>query len=270
MTEEFTSYEEPKATEGEVDLPRGYVVTKKGETYRFYRATLRELTGEEEDIIENDSLGFSRRMVRIVGNCLVSLADDKGNEITDTKTLQEAAMNFTIGDITACMFELRCLTTGSEFKQRVRCLNPNCDRGDGKPLEWTARFDIRKDFPIVACTDPDLVVREFVTKKGTRITWQFATARSRVQFETNRTKTNKSTAALLMRVMTVNGEPASEEILKKMTKSEREEIRDHMIPLEGGIDTTFDVDCKECGYHFKDILLVRGFDFFYHSATSED
>jgi hypothetical protein len=269
MTEEYTSFDQPKATEGELLLPRGYVVKKGGETYIFNQARLREITGVEEDIMNGDG-NFTSRMMRIVGNCLTSLRCEQGDEIADEKTLMHAAKQISIGDLTACMFAIYCVTHGTEFRQKVQCPNPQCGTVDGRPFTWTARFDLKRDFPPKPCDgDPGQVIRTYKTSRGTEITWKFMTGEDRLRYESNNHTNQKATAALMTRVVTVNGEPATAENLRAMAMREREEIRKHIVPQEGGIDVTFDAVCSNCGHEFQDLLAINGFDFFYPSEISE-
>jgi predicted Zn-ribbon and HTH transcriptional regulator len=127
------------------------------------------------------------------------------------------------------------------------------------------------DFPVLKCkVDPSKEVYEYTSKRGTVVTWSLMTGEARLKFESNPTTTERATAALMMRVKTVNGEPATKEVLQDLGMMDRREIRDYMVDQEGGIETTFDAECNNCGHEFKSELRMAGFDFFAPSETLED
>lgn len=267
---EYTSFEDVTPPEGEIELPRGYIVKQGGENVVFSRARLRETSGAEEDIMFSSKMSFTKKMMRVVRGCLVALIDKDGREINDEKAFESAVQTMTIGDLTACMFEIRSITRGTEFLQKVTCPNPQCSTIKNVPFSWTARFDLREDFPPQKCKgDPAHVVRTYRTSRGREITWKFMTGEDRIKFESNMKDETVMTAILMMRVLTINGEPANVTSLQKLSLVEREEIRDHMLPQEGGIETSFDATCKNCGHEFKGDLEISGFDFFYPSETQD-
>lgn len=272
MSELTTEYD-PKSPIGTFDLPAGVLVKdSQGKARLLDRIRMREITGREEDIIASEKMGFTARMISVVAGCTEALIDKDGNELDDEKKVARMARRLTIADLMACLFYARILSVGTEFKQSVVCPYHLCDAGGGKPYSWTARFNLLDDFPVLKCkVDPTNEVHEYTSsKRGTVVTWSLMTGEARMKFESNPTTNERATAALMMRVRTVNGEPATKEVLQSLGMMDRREIRDYMIEQEGGIDTTFDAECKNCGHEFKAELEMRGFNFFVPSETLED
>jgi hypothetical protein len=271
MPTERTSEDTPKTSVDEFDLPRGYVhVTGKGEKVLFNRARFKELTGAEEDVITNDKLSFTNKMVQVVRGCTVALIGENGQEVTGEKDLVKAIPKMTIGDLTVALFRIREMTVGNEYRQIVTCPNENCLTLEEKPFSWTAMFNLSEDFPLKPCSgDPHDVVREFITERGTKVTWSFMTGEARIRYENTATSKDRATAVMMMRARTINDKPATKEVLRSLSMPDRAEIREKMVADEGGIDTSFDAECKNCGHEFKG-SIVSSFDFFFPSALQED
>jgi hypothetical protein len=104
---------------GDFKLPTGYV-DKDGRV--FNRIYLREMTGIEDDIMDDDELNLSERMTRVIANCTEKLTTgDAGADgaqptaITDkavimaavSDNLDDGGLAFTIPDRMACLLFIR-------------------------------------------------------------------------------------------------------------------------------------------------------------------
>jgi len=266
-----TSYEDPKVSVEEFVLPRGLLIKRGDGDLLLNRAQFHEITGAEEDHMANEKLSFTRKMMLVVAGCIEKLHDGAGNEIVENKELVKAVGQLSIADLTACLFCIRILTVGEEYRQVVECPSIGCTTMDGKNYSWTARLNLREDFPIKPCEgDPMKTVREFTTKKGTRATWKFMTGDARLRFESNPSVNDRATSALMMRVLTIDDQPASKILLKKLSMTDRQELRDHMVKQEGGIETNFNAVCSNCGNEFETSISLGGFDFFAPLETLDD
>jgi len=251
----------------EAKLPRGYLLQDSDGVHVLGTAILREMSGLEEDIIADDKVSFTKRMHRLVGSCLTSLSDDEGHSIVDRSALIKAAPQMLMSDLLVCALRIREVTVGDELRQIVKC--PNCTTDDGQPFSWTVRLSLSDFKALPAEGDLTKAVREYTTSRGTRITWAMMTGDMELTHEKKKTSKNKATAALLIRVQTVNDEPATIENLQALSYKERVEIR-KLFDQEGGIETEFDVICRECEHEFRVLLAIGGVNFFAPSETSED
>lgn len=268
---EMTSFEFPKTPVEEFVLPRGLLVKRPDGNILLQTARFHEITGAEEDHIANDKLSFTRKMMYVVAGCIEEIRDDDGNSISTEKELLKAVGQLSIADLTAALFCIRIVTVGEEYRQVIECPSERCSTIDGRPYSWTVRLNIREDFPIKRCEgDPLQNVRTYVTKRGRKITWKFMTGDARIRFEAHPGTTDRATSALMMRVLSVDDQPASKDLLRMLSMIDRKEIRDHMVSQEGGIDTSIKAVCPNCGNTFETSIVLNGFDFFFPSETLED
>lgn len=264
-----TTIEDAKATIITFDLPRGLLVRgKDGDADVLYnKATIREMSGYEEDIIANEKMTFTHRMHALVGNCLLSLSDGGSNEITSSKILLKATDDLLMSDLLVCVFKIREVTVGSEVRQKVTC--PECTTDEGKPFIWTAILNLSEFGGIPVEGDPYEDTREFTTSRGTKIRWKMMTGAMEKNTEKTKNPSKAATLALLNRVISVNDEDASVSLLQSLFSVERQEIRD-AFDVEGGIETDFECVCRNCGSEFKTQLEIGGAGFFFRSAHSEN
>jgi hypothetical protein len=108
---------------GEYTLPCGYV-DAEGKVHR--KVILREMSGEEEDLMDDDEVSVSERHSRILAACCEKLGtvDDKkiiGSAISDTL---ERGLPITSSDRIAMLLYLRRCSVGEVYKFSRRC--PRC------------------------------------------------------------------------------------------------------------------------------------------------
>lgn len=263
-----TTIEDPKAPTLTFKLPRGVVLKKEDESLTILNeATVREMSGFEEDIIANTSMSYTERMHSLVSNCLVSLTDGNGATINSRKKIEKIPDQLLMSDLLVSVLRIREATVGSEIRQKVRC--PECTTDDGRPFTWTAILNLSDFQGLPVEGDPLIEEREFTTSRGTKVVWKLMTGEMEKRVSKVQNKSKASTMALLSRLVSVNDQPADSKVLQRMPSPERQEIR-RQFDQEGGIETDFDAVCGNCGHGFKVGLEVGGSDFFFPSETSED
>ncbi len=132
---------------GRYPLPCGYV-DHGGRLHRH--VTLRELSGEEEDLMDDDEIPVTERISRVLTACTEAIGD-----ITDKQTIGAAiadqvsqpALALTASDRIAMLIYLRRVSLGDNFKFERRCprcgfLNKHCSL-DLRKLEITVMPDDR-------------------------------------------------------------------------------------------------------------------------------
>lgn len=254
-------------------IPGGYLETRKDEdgdeTVVLYdRVMLREMTGHEEDVLANEQMTMTERLHRILGQCIVELtSSETGEKITDKKVLVKSIGKMLLSDIVVLLIRLRQVSVGDRISFQVRCPDTNC-----KTLQAKS-FDLRNLEAIPMKGDPKKRLREYKTTRDNIIQWEMVDGAREASFNAlhpkKKTKRDRATTALLMRVTTINGEPATIGNLKGLPLAERNEIR-NQFDDEGGMDTTFDVVCSGCQMDFISDMEVTGTGFFNPSEISED
>ena len=264
---ERTNELDAKTTTINFDFPRGYLLEDTEGVHVLNKAQMREMTGYEEDILADDKSSITQRMHDVVGNCLISLSDEKGHSIVDPNVLKTIPLNLLMSDIVVATFRLREVTVGSEYRQKVAC--PNCIDDDDKPNAWTAILNLSDFKSIPASGDLTKAVREFETKRGNKITWEMLSGAGELAYENMKKSKERATAVLMARIRTINGQPATKDAVKRLPMLERQEIRKE-FDVEGGIETSFDSVCKRCKQEFKTELEMGGSSFFSRLATPEE
>jgi len=264
-----TTMEDASAPTVTFTLPGGYVLNTSDGPVLLNEATVHELTGAEEDILADESLSEARKMQDLVGSCLVKLSNGGDVAIVDEKKLMNAPDRLLLSDIVAMVFRIREATAGTEYRQRVVC--PKCkEKGFREPYKWTAILNMSEFESLPMDGDPLVRSREYTTSRGKKIEWELLTGAGQMRVEVlSRGTKDEATLALMGRVRKVNGEEATVESLKRMSAVERMEIR-KQFDGEGGIETDFDCECKQCKSEFKQTIEIGGADFFFPSETSED
>jgi len=234
--------------EGSVTLPCGYV-DGDGELHDI--AHLRELTGEEEDILAAPKVAGSEKMTRILGNCLVKLGgiDNPGRKV---------ARGLTIGDRTVLLLALRSVSLGSVYPFRVKC--PSCGHGfhTGVSLD---------KLEITVMSDKKLRTHELTLPSGRRAVLKVMTGEDEADLEKKKGQFSKSdvlSLSIMARLKSLNGEEKiSVSDVKSLTFRDRKAIRNWFQKVEGGVNTDIDVDCESCSFEFQTVLDIGQSDFFF-------
>ena len=252
------------------ELPRGYLLVEGDEVHRLNRATIREMTGEEEDIIAQEEKTFTERMHELVGSCMTSLSDGGSKSITSPKTLAKVTDHLLMSDLLTSIIRVREVTMGDEIRQKIKC--PACTTLDGKPFIWTGVLSLKDFQGIPVDGDPLENIRTFTTSRGTILTWEMLTGQGELDQGKKKNKRERATLALMARVRSIGEESEPKrvkDLLRKLPYVERQEIR-KQFDQEGGIETEFECVCRNCGHEFKAELDIGGKEFFFPSETSED
>jgi hypothetical protein len=89
----------------------------------YDKVEIRELTGNEEDILFNvrSKLSYARRLVKAIENCIVKIGD-----VSDREKISQLVNKLTLGNIWYLFIRLRILTFGDAYAVEVICPNPTC------------------------------------------------------------------------------------------------------------------------------------------------
>ncbi len=265
--------EEPKVPNGWFNVPGGLLIEEEVKNddgsddtviNQYSRVELRELTGHEEDILANTKIGWLERLHRVLGRCIVAVENPKtgkriekieGDRYTN-QLLSSAPSNMLLSDNTVLLLRLREVSIGDEYIFKIRC--PKCT------ITQTRRVKL-SDFKVKETTgDPLSRTRTFEARNNVEVVWEMATGNTQLVYSTQKKKhdNDRATQALMMRVKSIGGKPATKETLKDLSMLERQRLRRQIDGSEGGIDTSFDTSCTNCGIDFETDMQVGGEDFF--------
>jgi hypothetical protein len=242
-------------------LPCGYV-DPAGRV--FNRIYLREMTGVEDDIMDDDELNVSERMSRVIANCTEQLTTDAPGgptAITDKSVIAAAVSDnlkeglpLSIPDRMAALLFIRRLSLGDAYKVDGRTC-PACS----KPLK--NKMVKLNDLKIEDCKDPTKRrVSVKLPKSGrTAILRVLSASNERKLAEKRVTLKDVKSLAILARLESLDGKPMSGnhdqdmELIKALPKLDRTMLINTFNVMEGNIETEVTTNCTSgsCGVEFK-------------------
>jgi hypothetical protein len=246
---------------GDFRLPCGYV-DPAGRV--FNRIYLREMTGVEDDIMDDDELNVSERMSRVIANCTEQLTTDAPGgptAITDKDQIfaavadnLKAGLPITIPDRMATLLFIRRLSLGDAYAIDGRKC-PSC----GKPVRnKTLKLDALK---INYCKDPTKRrVKVKLPRSGQIAVLRVLSASNERKISEKRPSLKDvKSFAILARLESLNDKPLTGdtekdlEMVKALPKADRMLLINTFNIMEGSIDTEVVTNCTAaaCGVEFK-------------------
>ena len=194
-----------------------------------------EMTGVEEDLLTN------RRLMRkgeginqVLLNCTKRLGENEEPKMKDVLDLLS-------GDRLFALVRLRQISLGDEVELELSCPNPVCGE----------RTFITLDLNDLEVT-PYGEEREFeFTLPGSHKVVKFGYLDGHKEKRLAALKEPTLTAAMMIRIVEIDGEPPSKKALNEMTMGGRSALRKEMLRVDGGIDTQVDVPCDACGARIR-------------------
>ena len=192
---------------------------------------LREMTGAEEELLTNQRLIRTGDAVnQVLRNCTVRLGDNEEPSIEDVLGLLS-------GDRLFILVKLRQVSLGDEVELELSCASPAC--GAVSPVV----IDI-DDLE----TTPYGKEREFTFElPGSARTVRFGYLDGHKEKRLAALKEPSISSAMLIRIIDVDGAAPSKKLMNEMSLRDRSALRQEMVRVDAGIDTTVEVDCESCG-----------------------
>jgi hypothetical protein len=264
--------EEPYRTDdartslGELLLVGGFIdIGGNGEQTLLNRVVLREMSGHEEDMLTNSKIDLSRRFQNILAECMERIGDGKGKWITDKSKMHGIVDGLTIGDRSQMLLHLRIISVypdGETYTFRVNC--GNCGN------------EIRHTVDLSKCKQehmPNAMMRVYdetlPSLKTVRCRVMLG-RHERIVDEAQQVGQNILSAAIMARVLEINGKPATMASIKDLSTKDRSFLRQKFDDIEGGIETTTMIRCGNCGSRFEGEIDISQRDFFFPSGKSKN
>ncbi len=192
---------------------------------------LREMTGAEEELLTNQRLIRTGDAVnQVIRNCMVRLGDNEEPSLEDVLGLLS-------GDRLFILVKLRQVSLGDEVELELSCTSPAC--GTVSPVV----IDIE-----TLETTPYGKEREFSFQlPGSERTVRYGYLDGHREKRLAALKEPSISSAMLMRLIDVDGTAPSKKLMNEMSLRDRSALRQEMVRVDAGIDTTVEVDCEVCG-----------------------
>ncbi|MHB9038483.1 MAG: T4 family baseplate hub assembly chaperone [Armatimonadota bacterium] len=192
---------------------------------------LREMTGAEEELLTNQKLIRSGDAVnQVLANCILRIGE------SDDVTVKHV-LDMLSGDRLYVLVKLRQISLGDEVELELGCPNAACRAKN--------RVTINVD-DLAVTPYPD--EREFVfvlPSSGAKV--QFCYLDGHKEKRLAQMQEPSISAAMLIRILDIDGNPPSKKALAEMSMRDRSALRAEMLRVDAGIDTTIECDCDSCG-----------------------
>ncbi len=243
------------------ELPCGYI-DAEGALHKDF--VLSELTGIDEDTLANETYLRQGTVIDLIlANTLERLGPienpmgDNGYR-KNREAMQEAVRSLKVGDRYFLLLKLRQKSLGDLFEAQVTCPNckatSNCGLHLGSLEVKTMNEGVKREFEGRTATD---------TFKFKILTGAHEDTLKRIRKEK---KAEMITSLLFVKLTELNGKKPTLKDLKLISSKRRNQMRDEMLRVEGGVETEVDADCKECGSVWKMELPIAQRTFFFPSG----
>jgi hypothetical protein len=242
--------EQPKSTQSFLELPCGYI---DDEDVLHREIEISELTGEEEDMLASRTVPANKKMSILIGRCVTRIGD-----ITDKGKIAMIANKLTVGDRTFLIFALRRLTLGELYPFRVGC--PQCNKEGMYQVQMS-------DLEVREMPTPEKRVYEHELPSGKAVRFRIMIGSDEERVSKMRSMDDKVSAAMLMRLELLDGKPPTLQEIKRLTMRDRDDLRCAFEDVDGGVDTTLEMTCSNCGAEFESDVDAGQAGFFFPSMT---
>ena len=194
-----------------------------------------EMTGVEEDLLTNRRLMKRGEGInQVLLNCTKRLGENDEPKMRDVLDLLS-------GDRLFALVRLRQISLGDEVDLELTCPNPGCGDATGVTLDLN-------DLEVTPYGEG----REFeITLPGSGKAVKFAYLDGHKEKRLAALKEPTLTAAMMIRIVEIDGQPPSKKALDEMSMGDRSALRKEMLRVDGGIDTQVDVPCDACGARIR-------------------
>jgi len=194
-----------------------------------------EMTGVEEDLLTSQRLIKTGEAVnQVLANCIKRIGDNDAPGMKDI-------LDMLSGDRLFALVRLRQVSLGDEVDLELACPNMAC----GARSYLTVSLDGLEVTPY-----PE--EREFdFTLPGSGKVVRFGYLDGHKEKRLAALKQPSLTAAMMIRILSIDGQPPSKKHLNEMSMRDRSALREEMTRVDGGIDTAVDVSCDSCGARIR-------------------
>ena len=196
---------------------------------------LREMTGAEEELLTNQRLIRTGDAVnQVLRNCIVRLGDNDEPAVKDVLDLLS-------GDRLFILVKLRQISLGNEVELELTCANPAC----------RATNLVTIDIEELEST-PYVEDREFdFTLPGSDRKVRFGYLDGHKEKRLAALKEPSISSAMLIRLIDIDGAAPSKKLMNDMSLRDRSALRQEMLRVDAGVDTTVETECETCGTRIR-------------------
>lgn len=254
MSAEVKAVETPKTAVDGFELPSGYL-DEQGNVHKSVH--LREITGEEEDILASKKLAVHKRLQRVLERCITQI-----DGVEDAKK-NDAIKNLPLMDRYALLIRLRTISLGNDYTFETECTNESCQ----KVLRQFVELD---SIVVHGMREPKTrVFSETLPKTGQAARWSVMTGTGEDKLSGLEQHKDSLSLMILARLQELGGEIPNLGMIKALPMADRDYLRGRFMEEEGSMDDEVDVECSHCGNEFKTEIEIGQAGFFFPAGTSK-
>ncbi len=196
---------------------------------------LREMTGAEEELLTNQRLIRTGDAVnQVLKNCIVRLDENEEPSIKDVLDLLS-------GDRLFILVKLRQISLGDEVELELVCPNTACRAANVVTVNM-------EDLEITPYGED----REFsFVLPGSKRKVRFGYLDGHKEKRLAALKEPSISSAMLIRLIDIDGSAPSKKLMNEMSLRDRSALRQEMLRVDGGVDTTVETECEVCGTRIR-------------------
>jgi hypothetical protein len=249
--------ETPKSTLGIFELPCGHLDVETQEL--AIEVQVREITGHEEDMLASKQIPSSQKITNLLSGCVIRLG-----AVEDSGQLNRMVRELPLGDRVFLVFAIRRVTLGDDLPVREKC--PSCG--------LTTLFMVDLAEELQPKPMPDRMKRVFDAElpSGKQIRFRVSVGSDEVRMAKLQQRKQAADAlshAILMRLELLEGEKPTMKMVKSLGMRDRLFIREEFQRVEGGVDTTLELECPSCRHEWEKDLDLGASSFFFPGAPQK-
>lgn len=196
---------------------------------------LREMTGAEEELLTNQRLIRTGDAVnQVLKNCIVRLGENEEPSVKDVLDLLS-------GDRLFILVKLRQVSLGDEVELELVCPNTACRAANVVTVNM-------EDLEITPYGED----REFsFVLPGSKRKVRFGYLDGHKEKRLAALKEPSISSAMLIRLIDIDGSAPSKKLMNEMSLRDRSALRQEMLQVDGGVDTTVETECEVCGTRIR-------------------
>jgi len=194
-----------------------------------------EMTGVEEDLLTNQRLIKTGEAInQVLANCIKRIGENDSPGMKDI-------LDMLSGDRLFALVRLRQVSLGDEVDLELVCPNIACGERNYVAINL-------QDLEVTPYGEE----REFEFKlPGSGKVVRFGYLDGHKEKRLAAMKQPSLTTAMMIRILSVDGQSPSKKLLNEMSIRDRSALREEMTRVDGGIDTTVDISCDTCGARIR-------------------
>jgi len=255
QTHTVNQMETPHSSVGAFQLPCGYLDPDTRELYREVK--VREISGHEEDMMSSKKTPNAQKLNNLLLACVVQIGPIEGAK------LSRVLKALPIGDRIFLLFAIRRVTLGDELPVTETC--PSCG------TKSLFMVDLGEELVVKEMPSPmKWVYDDVLPRSQMAVRFRVSTGadEATVVKLNNGKRSDARSQAIMMRLDLLGEEPPTLKGVQGLSLVDRNYLRDRFNEVEGGVDTSIDFECSECGHEWQKDLDIGARDFFFPSGMS--